>query len=253
MAAKPKKSQTKAKARLTLIAEGDSWFNLPDFWIGLPIIGGSDYDLVRALRDFGHTVTSLAHWGHTLAQMVADRDWRAVLVPNKKNILLLSGGGNDLLGTKHGNVGLLRECLRQKPSGEDPPPAYYLNEEFYIRLDAVMLNYRRIIADIHGDPRYAKTRIVMHGYDYARDKKLAWIGHPMESRSIPEHRRDGVVKVLIDAFNTRLSDLAKKTPGVTYVNLRGTVGPDRWHDEIHPTREAFVDLARKLEKALRAL
>ena len=61
MAVAPKK----AKKKLTLIAEGDSWFNLPDFWIATPIIGGSDYDLVRALRDFGHTVTSLAHWGVT--------------------------------------------------------------------------------------------------------------------------------------------------------------------------------------------
>jgi hypothetical protein len=238
------------KPSLNIFAEGDSWFNLPDFYSALPIVGGVDYDVVRGLQDLGHSVISVAKWGHTIEQIAKDRDWRGILKPGATNLLILSGGGNDLLGTKYGNVGILRECLRQKPSGEDPPPSYYITSEFDHRLDIVMLNYRRVVADIRGSEDFKKTRIVVHGYDYGQDKRLAWIGEPMEFRNIPEHRRAGIVKILIDRFNARLSELAASNPTVSYLNLRNTVGADRWHDELHPQKAAFVDIAKKFENHL---
>lgn len=238
------------KPALSIIAEGDSWFRLPDFLYTLPTVGGVDYDLVRGLQDLGHNVTNHAHWGHTIAQMAADKDWRGTLVPNRRNLFILSGGGNDLLGTKFGNAGLLQDCLRQKPSGEDPPPKFYLLPEFDYRLDEVMLGYRRIISDILETPAFGKTKIVVHGYDYVQDKKLVWIGEPMTFRNIPDHRRSGVIKIMIDRFNARLEKLAARFPSVTHMDFRGTVGVDGWHDEIHPTKAAFKQLALKLEAVL---
>jgi hypothetical protein len=241
------------KPTLKIIAEGDSWFNLPDFYCALPIVGGVDYDVVRGLQDLGHNVTSVAKWGHTIAQMAADRDWRGVLQPGAANLLILSGGGNDLLGTKFGNIGLLRDYLRQKPSAADPPSSYYLMPEFDHRLDEIMLNYRRIIADINGNAAFKKTKIIVHGYDYAQDKTLAWIGEPMDFRMIPEHRRAGIIKIMIDRFNARLTDLAASNASVSYLNLRNTVGQNRWHDEIHPTKAGLIDIAKKFEAHLLAL
>lgn len=239
------------KGALTLIMEGDSWFNLPDFWSSLPIVGGVDNDLARALAARGHHVTNLAYWGHTIAQMAAAREWRGFLEPGKRNLLLLSGGGNDLLGTKFGNVGLLRDCLNQKPSGDDPEPSYYLNHVYDDRLDAVLRAYAAIIGDVVGTPGFSKTRIFVHGYDYAVDKELAWVGQPMNFRNIPVHRRAGIIALITDRFNTRLKSLAAGIPAVTYIDLRNTVGPDRWHDEIHPRKAVFDELAAKVEKAVR--
>jgi hypothetical protein len=36
------------------------------------------------------------------------------------------------------------------------------------------------------------------------------------------------------------------------VNLRGTVG-ERWHDELHPSKAGFEDLAAKMEAAIEAV
>ena len=38
-----------------------------------------------------------------------------------------------------------------------------------------------------------------------------------------------------------------------YVNLRGTVGDKRWHDELHPTDAGYRDVAKKLEAEIRRL
>ena len=58
---------------------------------------------------------------------------------------------------------------------------------------------------------------------------------------------------MVDRLNTRLLNLANQSPRVTYVNVRGTVGDKRWHDELHPTDEGYRDVAKLFEKEIRRL
>lgn len=56
-----------------------------------------------------------------------------------------------------------------------------------------------------------------------------------------------IVRVMIDELHAmldRLSNQYKKH--FSYAKFRETVGK-RWHDELHPRKSAFKDLAKKLE------
>ena len=76
------------------------------------------------------------------------------------------------------------------------------------------------------------------------------------ARLRPHGRRTclGQVQTLIDAFRTRLEQIAADYPGsVVAVNLTGTVKVSEWWDELHPGKVAAKRLAGKFERAINGL
>lgn len=233
-----------AKKKSLIVIEGDSWERLPNFGSKpLPIVGGPGYDLGRALVDLKYPTENVAYWGDTIAEIARLREYYKALKGLKAEVLLLGGGGNDLLAD-----GRLQTYL--KLYDKDRPADQYLKSNFQFDLDAVMSAYEMILRDIYGDPDLTKVQVIVHGYDYARPMRLGWLGNPMAAMGITEFEGDlqkAIVKQMIDAFNDRLRALATRWKGVTYVDFRGMVG-DRWHDELHPKKDAFADLAAHLVK-----
>jgi hypothetical protein len=76
----------------------------------------------------------------------------------------------------------------------------------------------------------------------------------MEARGIvdPVFQRE-IIVALIDGFNEVLAALERAFPtSVIYVDLRGTLDPDRdWMNELHPTEQGFRVVEQKLASALR--
>ena len=168
-----------------------------------------------------------------------------VLKSTKAKLFLLGGGGNDLL--QNGNLSKLLELYDQ-----DRPVKKYLKPEFKIALGRVISHYELCMSalKIH---RLSRVLVIVHGYDYAQPMDLGWLGEPFHHMGIDElPLQSAIVKVLIDAFNTELRKFAKRHNNVIYVNLRNTVG-DRWHDELHPSTEAFTEIAAKIEKAITSI
>jgi hypothetical protein len=241
-----KKDKTKAAEVFSLVVEGDSWEHLPDFGLkALPIVGGSNYDLSRALVARGHTIHNIAYWGDTIAAIASARDYLNALKHTKAKLLLLGGGGNDLLGD-----GKLKTYLRLY-SPERQPKDYVL-DSFYQELRSVILHYESILQSIAANSALKNVKVVVHGYDYARPMKLGWLGEPLAFVGIDEYKAElqqDIVKVLMDAFNEELKAFAGRHDAVIYVDFRGVVG-DRWHDELHPSKAAFGDLAGIIERKL---
>lgn len=231
-------------AKPLIIIEGDSWERLPNFGAkGLPTVGGTSYDLSRALADLGYPIENLAYWGDTLAAISVAKDYLRALTDTKAKYLLLGGGGNDLLGG-----GRLQSYLRVYQDGL--AAADYLKPNFELDFADVIARYRLILNEIYEKPHLSDVTVIVHGYDYARPMKLCWIGGPMEQQGINDDHPDlqiAIVKVIIDRFNAELKALKKTWKKVVYVDFRGKVG-DRWHDELHPEKEAFADLAKMLVK-----
>lgn len=231
---------------VVMVIEGDSWERLPDWGPKrLPIVGGTNYDLSRALQARGHTIHNLAYWGDTIADIARARDYLTALRNTKAPFLLLGGGGNDLLGD-----GRLKTYLRL--FAPERRPADYILDVFYHDLRRVILHYEDILDRIAADPPIKRTKVVVHGYDYARPMRLGWIGDPMEFVGVGWDRpelQNGIIKVMIDAVNAELAALAGRRDNVIYVDFRNKVG-DRWHDELHPRREAFEELAAIVEAAI---
>lgn len=234
-------------ADIEIIMEGDSWERLPDFGPkALPIVGGSSWDLARGLGDFGFRVHNLAYWGDRIADIVSCKDYVAGLRQTGARALVLGGGGNDLLAD--GRLATYLRLYDRDLAVED-----YLKPQFKIDLDKVMLDYEIALYDIAGDPDIAGTPVFVHGYDYARPMELGWLGKPMTLMGIDPLKdtlRAGIVKVMIDRFNNRLKRLEAQWDNLHYVDFRSMVG-DRWHDELHPEKAAFEDLAGYMAKKIR--
>lgn len=243
----PTRARAANRQPTAIVVEGDSWEHLPHLGLkALPTVGGSNHDLARALADRGHPVHNLAYWGDTLAEIVEVKAYLPALRETKAPVLLLGGGGNDLLGE-----GRLKLWLAQYQGSR--PVAEYLLPAFHLALQKVMLDYEIAFNDILADPAIAGTRILIHGYDYAKPMRLGWIGEPMAFHGIDETKPElqaAIVKLMIDHVNRAQIKLARRYATVTHVDLRGIVG-ERWHDELHPRKEAFVDLAAKVSAKAR--
>jgi hypothetical protein len=245
-AAKAKKS---ALSGVRIVVEGDSWERLPNFGPkSLPIVGGTGYDLSRALTDLGFAVENLAYWGDELADIVRIKDYMAALRQTKAKAFLLGGGGNDLL-----SGGRMANWVHLYTPGLSA--AEHVKLDFHDALSRVMANYWIAMNDVVDAPELKDVHVFVHGYDYARPMKLGWIGEPLARMGIDEFHEDlqtGIVKVMIDEFNRRLEKLASHYDRVHYVDFRNRVG-DRWHDELHPRKEAFADLGADLAAAIAAV
>ncbi|MBX9909899.1 MAG: hypothetical protein K2Z25_14440 [Beijerinckiaceae bacterium] len=241
-AKKPSAKET-AATKLEFVVEGDSWEHLPDFGLkSLPIVGGANYDLSRALADRGHVVHNIAYWGDTIAAIANAGDYLKVLRKTGARLLLLGGGGNDLLGD-----GRMKNYLRLYIA--ERPVKDYVLDVYYQTVRQVILDYERIMKSIVADKQLKTVKVIVHGYDYVEPMRLGWVGEPMDFVGIDHLKIDlqrAIVKVMLDAFNDELKAFAKRHPSVVYIDFRKRVN-GRWHDELHPTREAFSELAGMIE------
>ncbi|MES0879531.1 hypothetical protein [Roseibium sp. SCP14] len=124
--------------KFVALAEGDSWFNLPDFPISLPIAGGADTDLVRELQKRGHRIDGIAHFGDTLTAIADAQDFVTALQKTHYAAFLLCGSGNDLLGS-----GDLWKHLHIYHFGWSAKE--HIKKSFYIEVAQMALLFQEII------------------------------------------------------------------------------------------------------------
>jgi hypothetical protein len=240
-AAKSSRAKTAATAAAlpSIVAEGDSWFNLPDIVYPDTII-----DVLQA----DHAITNLAMFGDELEEMVLRAEYMPWLAGGSVKFLLFSGGGNDVIGG-----GALSTCLNlYDPDHTNPKQAaYYINAAFDAVLDRIEKLYRRVAAQVRNIA--PQTKIVVHGYDYAIPRNEGpHLGKAMRDRGL-DPAWDGelcnaIIRLMIDRFNDRLRKLPSEN--IIYVDLRGTAGKTGWFDEIHPTKAAAGKMAKKFGKML---
>jgi hypothetical protein len=228
-----------------LIAEGDSWFQFP-VWVE---------DVVDHLSA-DHNVCCLSAAGDELHNMAILKpeysEWVARLTNEGRQLraLLISGGGNDLVGDQ------LSGMLRRFAPGL-PPAGYIDTDAFRSRMRRLESGYRTIFTTV--GKRWPNLPILVHGYDYGRplpDQGLqvpprdGWTGKPLRANGIDDAALQlAIVKAMIDSFNAMLSSLAQQFPRVTYVDLRGVVRDD-WRDELHATDGGFARVAGRFRAAL---
>src|SRR5262249_32042585 len=224
--------------KLPLIAEGDSWFNLPDL---PPIVPETLVDILQ--KEF--PTINLAHWGDTLTDMIQQGQFWSFIEAGSSDVLLFSGGGDDVLGG--GELASFLELFdvdHAKP--QDAP--YYVKEEFYENLTVIIGEYGALLDAVK--LRAPHVIVLAHGYDYAIPRiDGPWLGRPLTERGIgpADHAALGraIIKLMIDACNVQLQSLETSHPeNFKYVDLRGTLRPNEWWDELHPLTKG----AKKSEK-----
>jgi hypothetical protein len=234
----------KFNRKLPLIAEGDSWFRLPEL---PPIVPETLIDLLQG--EF--PTINLAHWGDTLDDMISQRQFWSFIESGSSDVLLFSGGGNDVLGA--GELATFLELFDVDHARPQDAP-YYVKEKFYKNLKSVIGKYDALLSAI--ESRAPHAIVLAHGYDYAIPRINGhWLGGPLTERGIDpiDHAALGraIIKLMIDAFNVKLQSLETSHPeNFRYVNLRKTLLPQDWWDELHPTTRGAKKLERKFAIAI---
>jgi lysophospholipase L1-like esterase len=232
-----------------IVAEGDSWFCYPVEFILTP--WDSPTDVIKHLqRDYAVLSCgipgALARQYRSQFDVVVDgqRTGLAVeLETFQPDVLLLSGGGNDLLG----------DLGAYLPEG-NLPLERYLAGDFR---DIV----RQVIADLEwvADKSVSKVvrtdlAVIFNGYDEGvpgGGKGGGWLKPPMDRLGIPAEKQQPLVNLMIARFNAALCDLVerlhKRHKGrrerFAVAETWGKTGRSRWYNEIHPNSDGFRDVA----------
>ncbi|MEY8842903.1 D-Ala-D-Ala carboxypeptidase family metallohydrolase, partial [Cribrihabitans sp. XS_ASV171] len=209
-----------------IVSEGDSWFQYP-------ILLKDTIDHLMTV----YAVYSLGAAGDLLKRMADQQEYMAALSDTGARVLLLSGGGNDLVAG-----GALASHLEE--FHPDLAPADYLLPSFQALLNDALSHYGRMFRQVqHSFPHVS---IICHGYDYPVPNNDRWLCKPMASRGIRDRGlQKAIAADMMDQFNRGLRRLAGSMPHVTYIDCRRVVGDHRWHDGLHPTDAGYRDVAQK--------
>jgi len=219
---------------IRLVSEGDSWFQHP---------------IVKDTIDhlFNHfAVYSLGAGGDELSNIFNQNEYLPALEAEEAKGLLLSGGGNDLMGGHFG------EYLNEYSPGTDP--RRFLNSEFFAKVKDMMNIYQTIFASMK--QQRPNVIIFTHSYDYViprSGKQGKYLGKPMENKGItkPEDKK-ALIRTIIDEFNNRMDTLIHQYDNVVFVDVRGTVRESQWYDEIHPDSPGFQQVSLKFINRINA-
>jgi lysophospholipase L1-like esterase len=230
-----------------VLAQGDSWFCYPHE--ALPFDAPKDC-IWRLGQEFA--VSDMAVPGARTWQYVDTARFEAVLDQLdalKIDVLLLSGGGNDLVRD--------RNLTRILPSG-DRPVEQYLGRAFRDVVQASAGNLARLASAALR--RRPGLKIVFSAYGYAfPTPRGVWFGEPMTAIGIPAAKQKLIADKMLERYAAALADMARRldagfgdgTPTVVVANTLDAV-PNRkdWFDELHPTTEGFTAVAAELRKAI---
>lgn len=235
--------------RPIILSEGDSWFSFP-----------TRKNIIDHIQKMGKfDLYRLERSGDEIVEIMSGkqkRKLRNLLIKYPFDLILFSGGGNDI--TSEDLFSLLNDRSKVK-SWEDA-----INKErFYRRLEHIKNAYLDLI-DLRDDYRETCT-IMTHGYDYPIpcDKGACifgyrvtgpWMKPYMEQNNITSKTEQRfIAKWLIQHFDEMLKDLESKTKNFIYIKTAGTLDPEDWGDELHPTSAGFKKIADKFKPELERL
>jgi len=249
--------------RLTIIAEGDSWFGYPR----KNLLFGPNANILDWLADKMSRRINLLRLesnGDELLEMLSgEQKYRLFELleryGNSINFLLLSGGGNDLLGQYDLPFLLTPGHYQPGMTAPDCINSRQLDRKLeLLRLSLLnLMEIRNVLApDCH---------IITHTYDIAipsnRGLHLlggvigkwfdtdAWVKPYLDRKGIPADVQEAIVRIILSRFAEVLLTLKHEpeTNGrFNVIQTQGTLRPGHehdWADEIHPSSDGFEKIA----------
>ncbi|MGJ7579567.1 GDSL-type esterase/lipase family protein [Variovorax sp. RHLX14] len=225
----------------TALAVGDSWFWYPfDNLLG-------EIARQRPLQSIvvaGYNGSESSEWDTKYARSIDttfDMFARGPLV----KALLLSGGGNDIVGTTN-----FRKLVKADCSPCNTVQSCYAPGEPDAVLNAIAGHYRKLIAKFRSFN--ANAVVVMHNYDDAYPTgdgvfgPANWLKAPMDRCQIPDDLRRPLFKDLVARLLRMQEDVAAELSSgpVRTLKTSGTLSEDAWANELHPTPAGFRLLAQ---------
>ncbi|WP_009964991.1 hypothetical protein [Verrucomicrobium spinosum] len=226
---------------IRIVAEGDSWFQYP--FVLEDII-----DYVAAEPDMA--VLCFSAGGDVLKNMAVEGEFYAPIEREGAAVFLISAGGNDLVDDESPRRGLLDFVL---PFQAGRPAKDYFNAAYYAFMKGIEAQYDMIFKRVLALP--PKPKIICHGYSDAvpQPGKGKWLGKPLSQLGIHDAKLqyDIVQEMLAYLANILKGLAAKHGERVRFVDLKGLVPANGWHNEFHPTSQYFGVVARPVIDEIR--
>lgn len=241
------------KNRPAIISEGDSWFDYPP----KAIIAGAPTNVIDHIqRKRRFNLLRLESSGDEAVNMLTGKQKHNLASLLKKysgqlDVLLFSGGGNDIVGKWD-----MESFLKPWKNGMSPEDA--VNKlRFRRKLKQIEIAYLSLI-DMRDD--YCPGCVIItHGYDYFIPsdqgaqfvwgiiKTDPWIKPYMDAMNIPVgDAQNKIARFMIREFNTTIRAIAddpKYKDGFRMARTAGTLTKNEWQNEIHPTKNGFSKIA----------
>jgi hypothetical protein len=248
--------------RFRVLAEGDSWFSMAD--LPLTVLSPSQ---LRSLKFPGQTLlVNCAQPGDELRNMArwstnaAFRDLLHDGIGPGTDLILLSGGGNDLINAAD------ELLLDFAAVGPGHAPADYVDAAKMRRFidDYIKAGFRTLVGWRDAPQSASKgVPIVVHTYDYSMPRNAPatvlagkagpWLHPVMERKGIPAALRFDLSKHLLDCLGDAIVQLetVEHLPNFHVVNTRGVLtasavdetGPTAdWINEIHASKQGYDKL-----------
>ncbi|MDI7865324.1 N-acetylmuramoyl-L-alanine amidase [Rhizobiaceae bacterium n13] len=180
--------------------------------------------------------------------MADRREYVDALAQTAATVMLLSGGGNDMLGG-----GRFASFLLPYTAGSSADDL--LNVPlFEVELRKATDAYRRILVEVR--QRFPRVRVFGHAYDVPHPQgEGRWIGKPLTERGIPLDIGRSIVESVLDRFAGQLRALQGEFSNFRFVDLRGKVdrGRSSWFDELHPKNPGYGRAAQAFREAIAEL
>jgi hypothetical protein len=230
-----------AGAMPSILAVGDSWF-----WYPFP--GGSLINNVAShTARRGHVVLAKGMNGaeaFDYAHGVYERSVTTALELYGRGLsAVFISGGNDFAGFND-----LRPLLKDDCSGATSGATCFASGNSGLNrfLDEVEDSYRTLIGRVY---TYTTTDcvVIMHTYDYAIPdgravfrRGKAWLKPALDDAKVPAALQQACINHLIDTLHSLLLKIASlDSAHLLVVDSRGTLSPNHWANELHPTATGF--------------
>jgi hypothetical protein len=222
-----------------IVAEGDSWFDLPWFYEVYAIAE-------RIQADNRFEMENVADYGHTIIEILDQHEYMRAIGDENPDFFMFSAGGNDLQeGLAKGSY--IHDYDVNRPADE------YLTAEGKKGLDCIGTNYKLLLNEVCN--AFPELPIICHGYDCPPKRVLnsggMWVGKYLKDKhGIPDDLMVPIVGSVLDKLKFVIVGVTSSVKTARYLDLRGKAGPADWLDDMHPRNPGFILLASKFEEAM---
>ena len=224
----------------TVLAEGDSWMNLPWF-MGWKSIG----DALKTRHNF--KVRNIGKWGHTISQMVEERDqkrgYMRELNKKKPDYFIFSGGGNDLQDKL--KVGGIIKKYDPKLSVDE-----YLTDDGKAALSEIEKLYRQMITEVTST--FPEMKIFTYSYDFPRPllKDGKYLGKHLRARDIPDDKMSPILNALMNKLDVSIKNVVDDFDAAYHIDCFGATKNFTWRNDFHPKNKGFIQITKLFEQAM---
>ena len=260
----------KTQDRVNILIEGDSWFAYPKEWLFF----GDNANLVQNIfsKLAGKDAVNglcLADNGDTVDEMLSGKQLKRLTKilrrhGSKVDLMLFSGGGNDVVGPDD-----LEPLLVQFADDFQPPNNFSAQDclvaaKFAAKLDMITKRYEKLLS--LRDKHAPQMKIICHTYDILKpsnkgaellwgvDVSGPWILPTLQERNTPTDFYLPLIEFLLHSFRDRMLALQANHENFFVVDTIGTLRPGHgqdWLNEIHPTPSGFNRVGAKIYAKMR--